>query len=398
MHMLTIAHLLLAAVPLTFTGAQDSPCDFSRRGNHTQINGTRIDTDDHGESTPMLTYSQSDGSRCVSATIVGRLRYAENDDDVLEIPFGGYAAFRERTDGSDRELVITRGENGGTQRQYRRNGQSSAYDDDARRWLAGFLPPILMNAGINVGPRVARWQAQGGTENVLRNIGTMQSSGAKRSHYEVLMSSERLSDADLDRVVQHAGRNLPSSGDLRAVLLRAAPMQRGGVRSGSALEDAITHMASSGDKTAVLEVYGETTDRGMLMSVMRMARTIQSSGDKARLLRRLAPRYLTGTDRDLQDAFYQVAQTIPSSGDLSNVLMISIPFAAKSPGQTMSLLDAARSIASSGDRSNVLVALVRSGAVQGKEVRDRFFDVAESVPSSGDRSRVLTAAARYPER
>jgi hypothetical protein len=384
---------LLLAAPLALLQPAHSSCEFMRSGSRTSSHGTHIDSDDNGSSS-LISFSHSDGNKCTSATIIGRLRYSEAEDDVIDMPFGGHATFSERTSGDERELTISRGPDGAILHTYRRNGASAAYDDDARRWLAGFLPAILMDAGINVGPRVARWRAQGGVDNVLTHIATMNSSGAKRSHYEALMAAERLSNTDLDKVVRHAGRNLQSSGDLRAVLEKAAPTQRGGLRSGSALEEAMTHMASSGDKTAVLQLYGQTNDRDMLLSVMRVARSIQSSGDKSGLLEQLAQRYLGHNDRELSTAFFQTAVTVQSSGDLRNVLEMATPHAAKSADETLLLIDAARGVASSGDRAEVLITLVQSGAVQGTRVRDAFFDVAGSVPSSGDRTRVLEAAGR----
>ncbi|MEO7455803.1 MAG: hypothetical protein ABIY52_06030 [Gemmatimonadaceae bacterium] len=386
--------LIPFALAATLMQALAPACEFARRGSRTSTSGTHIDSDDNGGTSPVISFVHSDGTRCMSAVIVGRLEYTDAEDDVVDVPFGGHATFSERAGGDERELTITRGESG-VIRLYRHNGSAAPFDDSARRWLAGFLPGILMNAGINVGPRVARWRAQGGTESVLSHIATIKSSGAKREHYLTLMSGDRLSAAELDNLVRQAAENVPSSGDLRAILEKAAPTQRGGVRSGSALESAITHMASSGDKTAVLELYGQTTDRGMLVSVMRMAKTIQGSGDKAGLLENLASRYLGNTDRELYTSYFQTAQTIPSSGDLRNLLDAAIPFVAKMPEQASMLMDAARSIASSGDRADVLISLVESGAVKGAPLREKFFDIASTVPSSGDRSRVLHAAARY---
>jgi hypothetical protein len=388
----TIAMLLLVS-PIAIAEPAYAQCDAMQSGSRTSVHGTHIDSDEDGTSSH-IRYTQSDGSRCTSATIIGRLKYSDAEDDVVDVPFGGLAVFRERTSNDDRELTITRVQSGGLLRLYRRNGVASEYDSDARRWLAGFLPVVLMDAGINVAPRVARWRSQGGVDNVLAHIGTMNSSGAKRAHYEQLMTGERLSDTDLDKVVRHAGRNIQSSGDLRAVLERAAPSQGGGMRSASALEEAVMHIASSGDRTAVLERYGQTSDREMLLSVMRAARTIPSSGDKSNLLEQLAARYLSNNDRDLNTAFFQAAMTVQSSGDLRNVLDSAMPYVGKSGDQALMLIEASRSIASSGDRSEVLISLVNTGVVTTSRVRDAFLDAAGSVASNGDRSRVLEAAGR----
>lgn len=384
---------LLLAAPLALAQPAYAQCDGMRSGSRLSVRGTHIDADDDATSSH-LSFTQSDGIHCSTATIVGRLKYSDAEDDVVDMPFGGHAVFRERSADDDRELTISRGQSGELLHLYRRNGATADYDTDARHWLARFLPGVLMEAGINVAPRVARWRAQGGVDNVLSHIGTMSSSGAKRSHYEQLMNGERLSNTDLDKVVRHAGRNLQSSGDLRAVLERAAPSQSGGIRSASALEDAAMHVASSGDKTSVLQRYGQTSDKEMLLAVLRVARTIQSSGDKSNLLEQLASHYLGGNDRDLSSAFFTTAKTVQSSGDLRNVLDAAMPYVGRSADQALMVIDASRSIASSGDRSAVLIGLVNAGALTTSKVRDAFMEAATSVQSSGDRSRVLEAAAR----
>jgi hypothetical protein len=384
---------LLLATPLALLQPNHASCDLTRRGTRISSSGTHIDADDNSSSS-LISFSHSERGKCTSATIVGRLRYSDAEDDIIEMPFGSHATFSEQTENDLRELTITRGQDGTILHLYRRNGATAAFDDDARRWFAGFLPAILMDAGINVGPRVARWRAHGGVDNVLAHIATMNSSGAKRSHYEALMAAERLSNTDLDKVVRHAGQNIESSGDLRSVLEKAAPTQRGGIRSGPSLEEAVSHVSSSGDKTAVLELYGLTNDRGMLLSVVRAARSIQSSGDKARLLQQLAQRYLSTDDQELSRAFFQVAVTIPSSGDLRSVLYTAVSLVANSADETLMLIDAARNIPSSGDRADVLISLAGSGALKSPKVRDAFFDVATSIPSNGDRSRVLESAGR----
>ena len=286
--------------------------------------------DDNGDNSVIIDYTKYNGERCSSATIIGRLKYSPNEDDIIDMPFGSHAVFRERTLTSDRELTVTRTSDGTLQRLYRSNGRSADFDDDARRWFASYLPTVLMEVGINVGPRVARWRAQGGVNGVLDHIGAMSSSGSKRSHYEALLDGDKLSGDELDKVVRSASENLrASSGDMRAVLTRAIPNARISRQGASAIEDAITAMASSGDKAAVLQLYGQSDDREMLLSVMRVARTIPSSGDKSRLLQILAPRYLSNSDRALKDAYFNVLDEIPSSGDMRNTIMIAIPYAAQ---------------------------------------------------------------------
>jgi beta-lactamase regulating signal transducer with metallopeptidase domain len=367
-------------------------CDTFRFTGNSSSTSTHIHSDDD-DGSAVIDFITYNGERCSSATIIGRIKYTANEDDVADMAFGAHAVFRQRTANDDRELSVSRGPDGSIQRAYRLNGRSTDYDDSARRWFASYLPSVLMEAGINVKPRVAQWRAQGGVNNVLARIATMTSSGAKRAHYEALLDGEKLSADELDRVVRSASENLSSSGDMRAILTRAAPSVRLSRQSASSFEKALMAMPSSGDRSAVLQIYGQTDDRDMLLTVMRAAEGIASSGDRSRLLQVLAPRYLAKGDRVLVSSWFDRAKQIPSSGDLRNVLMIAMPYAAGSADVARSIIETARIIPSSGDRSKVLISMVSSGALTTKELRDAFFNAVSEIPSEGDRGRVLSAAS-----
>jgi hypothetical protein len=159
------------------------------------------------------------------------------------------------------------------------------------------------------------------------------------------------------------------------------------------LDSAIGAVASSGDRTAVLLAFGRTDNRGQLLAVMRVAATVPSSGDKARLLVELAPRYLDRNDAALRQAFFATAATLPSSGDLSRVLVTTVPYAAKSAETALATIETASAIASSSDRARVLVALAGAGAVRTQALRDAYLRVTKDIPSSTDMRHALEAIA-----
>ena len=335
-----------------------------------------------------------EGGDCSEATVVGRVKFTDAEDDVADMPLAAYTEFGERKrGGSTRELVVRRADDGSIAHIYRVDGKAAPYDDDARRWFAGFLPVVLREASINTPERVARVRSQGGVDAVLALIARINSSGSKRAHYEALIAQGRLSGDDFDQVVRHAGRNIPSSGDLRSVLTKAAPSLRGGVRSGSAIEQAVLAVPSSGDRTAVLRAFGQTTDRDMLLSVMRMAETIPSSGDKSSLLKTLAPSYLDRDDDALRDAFFRTLSTVPSSGDMRSVLTGSVMgYAAANEKVAYAVARAAADVPSSGDRAAVLLGLADARALKSARVRDAYLKATEGM-SGGDATRVLRAVA-----
>ena len=405
MHMLTVMLLAASQLHASSAGSAAPSYEVLRHGRNSQgcdrvsvSRRSRMSISSHSDSddgASVFDYTKSSDDRCESATVVGVLTYTNAEDDITNMPFGSYAIFRERTGSSDRALSVAPGSDGQIVRSYQLNRQNVPYDADAQRWFAGFLPRVLMESGMNVKPRVARWRVQGGVDNVLSHVETISSSGSKRAHLEALLDGGKLSDDDLERILRKTAESLHgSSGDLRAVLTRVAPSGHLSRRSISALETALLAMPSSGDKTAVAQIYGQTGDRDMLLAMMRVAQTIPSSGDRSNLLRILAPRYLADSDRELQAAYFTVARQIPSSGDMRNVLQMAIPYAGRSAEIARQVIETSRAIASSGDRSAVLITLVSSGALQTKALKDAFFDAASEIPSEGDRSRVLRAAAR----
>src|SRR3954471_2140995 len=118
---------LLVAAPLLIAQPTYSQCDLMHTGSRTSIHGTRSDNDDDASMTS-FTFTKSDGSHCTSATIIGKLKYTTAEDDVVDMPFGGHAVFRERTATDDRELTITRGSSGELLHLYRHNGANADYD------------------------------------------------------------------------------------------------------------------------------------------------------------------------------------------------------------------------------------------------------------------------------
>jgi beta-lactamase regulating signal transducer with metallopeptidase domain len=356
----------------------------------TTINSIHENSDDDGSTTYRYLSLKEDGS-CTEATLVGRVRFTDAEDDIASMPVTAHAVFRERANGEDREVVIRSAEDGSVAHIFRVNGRPAPWDDDARRWLARFLPGILREGSFNVKARVARARTQGGVDAVLRMIGTISSSGSKRAHYEALLEDGRLSGEDVAKIIQHAGRNVPSSGDLRSVLTKAAPNLRG-VRPASSIEQAALAVASSGDRTAVLRAFGQTTDRDLLLSVMRVAETIPSSGDKASLLKTLAPSYLDGNDDALRDAFFKTLATVPSSGDMRSVLTgAAMGYAAANEKVAYAIATAALDVPSSGDRTSVLLGLADVRALKSARVRDAYLKATEGL-ASGDAARALRAA------
>jgi beta-lactamase regulating signal transducer with metallopeptidase domain len=352
---------------------------------------THIDT--HGDGNgEILDFLISTVGRCTEAAILGKAVYSADDSRIAQLSPGGFARFRERTAGFDRSVMVRPVGDGSLSYEALVDGRTVPFDATMASWLGQVLPRVLREAGINVPARVARLRAQGGVPAVVQMIGEMQSSWAKRLHYEELIKhGPALSESDAELIAQHVAGDLASSGDLSAVLqlLPLKAVRSPGTRS--AIADALSHIASSGDKSSTLQVMALQADPEMLVMLAKAAEDLPSSGDKANFLMTTTSEYLSSANEALRNAYFRVVATIQSSGDMRNVLESSLPYGHASAAITLQIIEATKGIASSGDVASVLESLVSQGLLRAGNERGTLAVIERTLtmPSSGDRANVL---------
>lgn len=408
-------------------------CDAYPVGTELQGTSTHIDAHNSGSS-QILHMLISTRGRCTEAALDGKAVFSPDETRIAQLSPGGFARFRERTSAFDRAVSVTPNPVGDGSLSYSAmvDGRTAPFDATMVTWLGHLLPEVLREAAINVPERVARYRQQGGVSAVLKEISLIHSSSAKRAHYEELIKhGPALSESDAQKIAQQVGSDLKSSGDLSAVLqmLPLKAVQSPGTRK--AIEDALSHIASSGDKSSTLQVMAPNADPEMLVMLARAAEDLPSSGDKADFLTTTASEYLANSNDALRKAFFRTVATIPSSGDKANVLIAAMPYShanatiplqivqtseglassgdaanvlmaliaqgalqAGNQQATLALIERTLTMASSGDRANVLMTLARTNLLSNTTVRDAFIKAAMALPSDGDRANVLASAAR----
>jgi beta-lactamase regulating signal transducer with metallopeptidase domain len=416
------------AAPASAASSTDANCEryLSVSGSSTQILTGK------NNQRETLKFVRASNGRCTEASLLGHARFSADETELTYLEPGGVARFREVAGGRDRSVVVVAANGGSLTYSAAENGRSVPFDAEMREWLSRLLPAVLREAGINVPARVARLRAQGGVQAVLRDIGQIQSTGAKRSHYEELLKTAPLRSNEASSVVSQAGEDLAkSSGDLSAVLQKVPPSAIQSPASRRAIADAIARIPSSGDKTNTLKTLAPNADRETLLMLARGAETIPSSGDKSRFLTTTASEYLTPSDQALRDAFFRTAATVQSDGDLHRVLIAAMAYGhgnrpvvmevirttneigssgdisivlqsladqrlltPQTPTATIAVIERTLTMGSSGDRSRVLMSLARHGLLSTSAVRDAYTQAAMALPSDGDRANTLAAAAR----
>ncbi|HMI54799.1 MAG TPA: M56 family metallopeptidase, partial [Gemmatimonadaceae bacterium] len=191
---------------------------------------THINVNDSGAS-QILQYMVTSGDRCAEATVVGPAKFSPDETRLAQLAPGGFARFRERTSTVDRAVSAVPVGDGSLSYTAMLDGRTVPFDASMQSWLARFLPQVLREAAINVPDRVARLRAQGGVPAVLREIGEIRSSSAKRAHYEQVLKGP-MSAGDAERVATQASKDLAgSSGDLSSVIQK---LPRSSMQSSSA--------------------------------------------------------------------------------------------------------------------------------------------------------------------
>jgi beta-lactamase regulating signal transducer with metallopeptidase domain len=373
--------------------------DLGRTGTSTHIS---VEVDDN---TKVLdaSYMMGTTGRCTEATLHGKPTLTSDETRVLALTRGGIARFREVRAGSDRSVLVVPSASGGLTYTAKANGHIVDFDDSMQRWLAGLMPEILREAGIDVPERVARVRQQGGVNAVLDLVAGIKSNSAKAEHYKALLKSDDFTQAEIDRIAREAAGNLASTpSDLRAVmdvLLTQSPSHRRPSSSVNtairqSIQSAFEKATTSGDKAAILSQYAGSGDPEAVLMALRGAKDVTSDGDKASLLKKVtAPALLSG-NATLRRAFFEACETISSDGDKRSVLVLAAPYGHGNSKVTLEVIDATRHIESAGDKAEVFIAVARQHLLTSSALRNAYLDAAKLITSSGDYARVMQAAVQ----
>ena len=366
-------------------GASCSSVSLRKSGTSTSIHQSN---DDDNSS---FQYISSGAGRCLQVAVWGTVEFSPDERSIRRVSPDGRFYIRERRERSDRELVVTAGDDDGPRYAYSVDGERASYDDEGRAWLENVLPDILRESGLNARQHVALLRRQGGIDAVLADIKRTQSTSAKRAAYDALLHQGELSDGDVEKLMRQAGSDLSESdGELSGLLSEMGKMGRRSRSMAEAMSSAVEHISSDGEKRSVLQQYALDGDRDMLVLAARQARSISSDGEKSGFLQATAKNYLSGEDESLRKAFFELTRTISSDGEKHAVLSAALPYAQR-PSVLLAILDVAKEISSDGEKAEVLLSIAKLHLLTNPTVRESFMRVTRSLSSDGEYRRVMEA-------
>ncbi len=259
----------------------------------------------------------SEGGRTVWTRSEGNVEFTDDDRDVRRISPGGHLSIEERGWGStDRRMEFAGLANGVVQRTYFENGRATTLDGQARAWANGMILKLVREHAVGAEARARRILARGGVSGMLNEIEQIRSSSAKRIYYNVLLEKGRLGANDLTRVLSSIGRDIPSSSDKAAVLVRGVErldLARPRVRD--AWIAAAGSIPSSSEHRRVLSaaLRQRSVSKPMVLEVLRAVEGIPSDSEKTAVLLEIPEAQLR--DAQVASAYVTALQSIRSDSN-----------------------------------------------------------------------------------
>lgn len=151
---------LVCALPLA-SASQTKSSSKSERTSVNQENNT-------------WTWHHNDNAVDLRVTIRGKVEFADDYTDITSISEDGDIRVKDDRGGTLRKFEAF-SEAGSIKRSYWINGQSSDFDDDARKWLASILNQTVRLGGYDAKARVQKLLKQSGPRGVLDEISQLKS-------------------------------------------------------------------------------------------------------------------------------------------------------------------------------------------------------------------------------
>ena len=335
------------------------------------------------------TWTSSDDGVRLEVKIHGLVEFSDDYTDVQSITGNGSIRVTDERGGVTRKFEA-RTTGGGVDRLYWINGQSAAFDQDARAWLAKVLNEAVRQGGYDAPRRVQRLLRQGGPAAVLQEIPSLMGDYAKRIYFDELIKSGELDNQTVQEVLRQAGAEIHSDYEKAQLLLRVSENYLHDDRQRSIYLGAVNTIHSDYEKgralSAILKQGNLSAENGLL--VLRAVGAISSDYEKAQLLIRAADR--VALDGSTQAEYLHAVTSMRS--DYEKGRTVSAFLAKTGPRRETLLLalKAASSISSDYEKAQLLMKVVAAGS-QDETVRTALINEARSIHSEYERGRVLSA-------
>lgn len=300
------------------------------------------------------------GDDCtVDLRATGEPKFNPDFTDIISVSGGGTLDITAII-GSHVRKISFRSAGGSLTRSLSIDGNTQPWDDGARKWLADLLIDLDRMSGIGVDYRLPTLLARGGVPAVLDETEKMSSDYVRSLYLLRLIGRQQLSEAEYQRIVVAAARDVHSDYEMSRILRAVADrssLENDGTRR--AYLDAVDHMTSDYERSHVLQtVFGKT---------------------------RLS--------HDLARAAVRSAGTFRSDYERSQVLLAAIANKSLDDGDAQSVLEAVAKSTSDYEKSRVMLAVADRWKLDA-EARRAYLRAADTIKSDYENRRVLAALVK----
>lgn len=333
-------------------------------------------------------WHHNDSTVDLHVTIRGKVEFADDYTDIKSISDGGDVRVKDDRGGAVRKFEAS-ADGGSIKRSYSINGQPSAFDDDARKWLANILNQTVRLGGYDAKARVQKLLKQSGPRGVLAEIPQLNSDYVKRIYFNELFAQGQL-DADTARqALRLAGTELSSDYEKAELLVKMSDSYLANDEMRTIYIEGVNTIQSDYERGRTLSALlkkGELSKDNVMFAI-KSAGNIKSDYERAQLLIKIANGF--ALDQAAQTAYLDAVASIQSDYEKGRVLSALLK---KEPGKETLLftLKSASTISSDYEKAQLLLRVAHSGS-NDDAVRTALIEAARTIGSEYERGRVLSA-------
>jgi hypothetical protein len=322
----------------------------------------------------------------------GCFEVSEDENDIVEIPVGGWFRAEERRRGRTRRSIdVRRGATGGALvRTYERDGQTAAFDDEAREWMAEALRTVFEHSNFGRDRHIERVLARDGLDGALDEVAAINSDYESRKAYLRLVELRPGDTTLLARAASEASGRIDSSHEMAELVIALAENSHATATTLVAGAEAAQTIDSDYDRrrTLVAILRAPARDAVVAAAVVHRVNDFESDHERCELLREIAEAWTL--DAPLARAYFEAVERMGSDYERSRALRAVIERSPLASEIAQGLAEAATTIDSDYHKAEVLLELVDRQALDAP-ARAACVRAARTIGSDHHRGRVLDA-------
>ncbi|MEK6299719.1 MAG: hypothetical protein AABO41_03285 [Acidobacteriota bacterium] len=333
-------------------------------------------------------WHRNDDSEDLHVTIRGKVEFEDDYSDIKSISDGGDIRIKQDRHGVVRKFEAS-SQGGSITRAYSINGQPSALDGDARKWLAQVLDQTVRLGGYDAQARVRKILKQSGPRGVLDEIAHLKSDYVKRIYFDELFAQGQLDADNARRALRLAGTEIASDYEKAQLLVKMSESYLVNDEMRAIYLEGVSTIDSDYERGRALSALlkrGDLSKDNVLFAIKSTA-SMKSDYEQAQLLIKIANNF--ALDPAAQTAYLAAVASIDSDYEKGRVLSALLK---KSPGKETLLfaLKSASSISSDYEKAQLLMKVAQSGSSD-EAVRNALVEAVKTIGSEYERGRVLSA-------